>query len=337
MTQQLIKKNRTGGYDRVMPKSWTAAISDKETGAKLVDMLQAFNMYFLSFTGNKKTTRKQVPDTLRRKGLWITYVSYDNKVVTEWYNSDKIDNESWEDSRNWNIGSNSLIGDISMTSDGYWVVNGEVTNIEAKGEKGESPILRADIESGYIQYSYDNEYWYNLVALSYITPNISLLEVNELSAESAPRVTNEGNEYDVKLRFSLPKSPDIRVGSTATAAAGANAKVTNSGTDKHVVLDFTIPRGVQGAPGQKGDGWQLKGFVDNVSQLPSSGTVGDLYLVGTTEPYNAYVYKNNTSKFVNIGNSLEVKAGIFDGGRADTQYGGARVINCGGADAYLTY
>ena len=95
--------------------------------------------------------------------------------------------------------------------------------------------------------------------------------------------------------------------------------------------------GNTGAKGEKGDGWQLKGFVDSVEQLPSSGAVGDLYLVGTNEPYDAYVYKNSISKFVNIGNALEVKASIFDGGRADTLYGGARTINCGGADAYLTY
>lgn len=96
-------------------------------------------------------------------------------------------------------------------------------------------------------------------------------------------------------------------------------------------------QGAQGIQGEKGDGWQLKGFVDSVDVLPSSGSVGDLYLVGTSEPYDAYVYKNSTSKFVNIGNALEVKASIFDGGRADTIYGGAREINCGGADAYLTY
>jgi len=37
-----------------------------------------------------------------------------------------------------------------------------------------------------------------------------------------------------------------------------------------------------------------------------------------------------------VGSLTEVKSGIFDGGRADSKYGGTRTIDCGGADAYLT-
>ena len=64
--------------------------------------------------------------------------------------------------------------------------------------------------------------------------------------------------------------------------------------------------------------------------------LGDLYLVGTATPYQAYVWRGSTYGWVNIGTALEVKASIFDGGRADTKYGGTRTIDCGGADAYLT-
>lgn len=42
----------------------------------------------------------------------------------------------------------------------------------------------------------------------------------------------------------------------------------------------TISMGNTGAKGEKGDGWELKGFVDASSNLPSSGnTLGDLFLV----------------------------------------------------------
>ena len=299
MSQQLVKKGANGKQENVMPRSWIEAIKDKNTGQTLVEILQGFNMYFLSYNGNTEETRKQVPMILRKEGLWITYVKYDHTVITEWYNSDKIDDNSWADSSNWREGNNTLVGDVTISSDGYWVIKGEKTDTKAQGEKGEKPLLRINTNNGYIQYSYNDKYWYDLVSFSLLTP-------------------------------------DIQIGTINTLAAGSKARVTKGGTNTKPVLNFDIPMGVQGAKGDKGDGWQLKGFVDSIEQLPSSGAVGDLYLVGTNEPYDAYVYKNSISKFVNIGNALEVKASIFDGGRADTLYGGARTINCGGADAYLT-
>lgn len=58
-------------------------------------------MYFLSYTGNTERTRYQVPKILRKKGLWITYVKYDDNVYTEWYAADEINDTSWGDSSNW--------------------------------------------------------------------------------------------------------------------------------------------------------------------------------------------------------------------------------------------
>lgn len=229
-----------------------------------------------------------------------------------------------------------LDGNVKVGPNGNWFNNGEDTGIPAVGPAGKTPTITVR-DNKSIDITFDNEHWETLVQLVDITPKIVILEPHVLDASELPTLENEGDDYNVNLRFGLPKSPDVNIDSTVTGTTGDAAKVENLGDEHHLRLKFTIPRGVQGAPGQKGDGWQIKGFVDSVSELPSSGAVGDLYLVGTAEPYDAYVYKNDTSKFVNIGNSLEVKAGIFDGGRADTQYGGARVINCGGADAYLTY
>ena len=72
MSQQLVKKGANGKYSNVNPKSWTEAIKDKNTGQNLVEILQGFNMYFLSYTGDKESTRCLVPNLLRKKGLWIT-------------------------------------------------------------------------------------------------------------------------------------------------------------------------------------------------------------------------------------------------------------------------
>lgn len=296
-TQQLVKKSSVGRYDNIFPKTYLDAIKDRETNKSLIDILSHFNLYYLPYVGNEENTRLQIISKFRRTGLWITYIKYDKTVVSEWYASEDMSDSAWRDSKNWRLANNSLVGDITISSDGYWVINGVVTDNKAQGD---IVRLRINTSTGYIQYSYDEKVWVNLVPFSALTP-------------------------------------DIQIGTINTLAAGSKAKVTKGGTNTKPVLNFDIPMGVQGAKGDKGDGWQLKGFVDSVEQLPSSGAVGDLYLVGTNEPYDAYVYKNSISKFVNIGNALEVKASIFDGGRADTLYGGAREINCGGADAYLTY
>lgn len=141
-TQQLVKKNPAGGYNQVFPRTFIDAIKDKASGVTLAELLQGFNMYFLSYSGNKGVTRLQVPEILRREGLWITYILYDHTVVTEYYNSSKIDDASWKDSKNWRVASNMLIGNISISSEGNWIVDGVDSGIKATGEQGITPLLR---------------------------------------------------------------------------------------------------------------------------------------------------------------------------------------------------
>lgn len=188
-------------------------------------------------------------------------------------------------------------GNVKVGPNGNWFNNGEDTGIPAVGPAGKTPQFR--MSNTHIEISFDGVAWDNLVPLENITPTIA-------------------------------------VGPVKTLAPGSKATVENTGTSRQAVFNFGIPKGEQGAAGQKGDGWDIKGWVDTADLLPSTGTIGDTYMVGTAEPYAVYMYKNSTSKFVNIGSATEIKASIFDGGRADTLYGGAREINCGGADAYLT-
>lgn len=199
----------------------------------------------------------------------------------------------------WDYVSVYVKGNVTVGSNGNWFNEGVDTCIPAVGPAGKTPIIKVrDGEN--IDISFDGEHWEVLLPLTLITP-------------------------------------EIRITDTKTLDAGSKAVVKNIGTLYKPIFEFSIPMGVQGAKGEKGDGWSIKGFIDREDQLPSFSAIGDSYLVGTSEPYEVYVYKDDVSKFVNIGTALEVKASIFDGGRADTQYGGARTINCGGADAYLTY
>lgn len=58
-------------------------------------------MYFISYNGNIQLFRCQVPIKLRKKGLWITYINFQNEVCTEWYDANEIDNTSWGDDSDW--------------------------------------------------------------------------------------------------------------------------------------------------------------------------------------------------------------------------------------------
>ena len=153
MSQQLVKKGINGKHENVMPRSWIEAIKDKNTGQTLVEILQGFNMYFLPYNGNTSSTRCLIPTMLRKKGLWITYVKYDGNVYTEWYAADEIDDKSWGDSSNWRIGNNTLVGDITISANGNWVINGTETKFKAVGEKGNTPLLR--VANNRLQVSYD--------------------------------------------------------------------------------------------------------------------------------------------------------------------------------------
>lgn len=103
MAEQLIQKDcKTGTYKDMYPITTISAIKDLSTGKTLDKILEEHNHLYLPFKDNSKTcTRQQVPNNLRRKGLWITYVSCKGNVITEWYNSDDFSNKAWGDSKNW--------------------------------------------------------------------------------------------------------------------------------------------------------------------------------------------------------------------------------------------
>ncbi len=167
------------------------AIRDKESGVTLSEILQGFNMYFLSYVGDKGNTRLQVPNILRKEGLWITYVLYDHTVITEWYNSEKIDNDSWKDDSNWRIGSNALVGDISISSDGYWIVNGVVTEAIARGEQGITPLLK--YEGTELQVSYnEGKHWEKMTTF---TNNLKIKKYIGINESLPTSGVEEGTIY----------------------------------------------------------------------------------------------------------------------------------------------
>lgn len=312
--QQLIKRdNQEGKYKDIFPQTYIEAISDRQTGVGLDEILNSFNMYFLNYLGDASITRLQVIDKLRRQGLWITYVTFDNKVIIEWYNSTDLSNTAWANSSNWMQGNNMLVGDITISSNGTWVVNGVDTGVIAQGPKGndgidgtdgtngvdgKTPQLRAT--STYIQYSYDGVNWVNIISLEAIT---------------GPAATND-------------------VGKTETLVYGSKSYVKNVGNTHHAIFDFGLVTGPPGSQGQTGAPAQIMLFANT---LPAyNATFADkLVAVGTATPYTLWYGSPTLNAFVEMGPLNEVKASVFDGGRADTKYGGARTIDCGRADAFV--
>ncbi len=105
----------------------------------------------------------------------------------------------------------------------------------------------------------------------------------------------------------------IAVGTVTTGEPGTSVSVSNAGTSGAAVLDFTIPRGtvgqtgavgpqgtqgIQGPKGDDGASITLKGAVNSISNLPTTGNIqGDLYVVQTDG--NGYVW--NGTSWVNVG------------------------------------
>ena len=144
-----------------------------------------------------------------------------------------------------------------------------------------------------------------------------------------PSVVNAGTEERAVLQFNLPEPTKVVVGDVNTVPYGDTAKVINVKSPYDVVLSFNVPTGPPGEKGQKGDGFAINDFKNTVDDLPASGKLGETYIVGTTAPYQVYMHNGTT--FVNIGTLNTIRSGKYDGGRADTNYGGDQGIDCGRA------
>ena len=372
--QQLIKKNsQEGRYEDIFPKTFIDAVIDRESGTTLTDILSNFNMYFLSYNGSKALTRCKIPTILRKEGLWITYVLYDHTVVTEWYNSNQIDDNSWGMDSNWRIASNNLVGDVSVSADGYWVINGLKTEAKAQGETGDTPSIRVGTNNK-LQVSYNNKSWRDVNDHDmYYELRISgnkLQQSNDLG-----KTWHDISDY-IASRFRISNNKleqSVDLGQTWTVLSDYIASWFRWSEDNKVQISRT----------NSGYDWQdfSGSFVDNVrikkyiginESLPTSGVEeGTIYMKG---PYYAetdtnndnpiyrmwvYAWKGDILAWQDNGEFTSIAAGVvqetgtstsnvmsqasvtrefekiqrvFDGGRADSVYGGSRVINCG--DAY---
>lgn len=262
--QQLIKKNSHGGrYEDIFPKTFIDAVEDRESGNTLTEILSGFNMYFLSYNGSRELTRLQVPLSLRKTGLWITYVLYDKTVVTEWYAGEAIDDDSWKNLSNWRIGTNMLVGDISISSDGYWIINGVVTTTKAQGEQGITPMLRVG-SNNHLQVSYTN--------------GSSWVDVSTNPVYTQFRINNNKLEQSVNLDQTWSIISDYIAAwfrwENNTIQISRDNKKTWSDLSPEFTTSLVIEK-----------------YVKTTAELPEDIKVGTIYMVGPiNDKYRLYVF-----------------------------------------------
>lgn len=298
MAEQLIKK--TGeGYSNVMPKSWIEAITDKSTGESLTHILQGFNMYFLSYTGNTEQTRCQVPKILRKKGLWITYVKYDSNVYTEWYNSNNIDDKSWGNSSNWRIGNNELVGDLTISANGNWVINGNETEFRAVGENGNTPILR--VANNRLQVSYDTGNTYHNVDNNPVYTQIRTYNNKlQISTDLGANWIDASDEIAAYFRFNSGQGNNV-----------GNIQISRNNKDWSNLSGNFV------------NNLHISKYIGANETLPTSGIAeGTIYAKGPTYAESdtshnnpiyrlwVYAYKGNTLAWQDNGEFASISAGV---------------------------
>lgn len=299
--KQLIKKNsQEGRYEDIFPKTFIDAVEDRESGNNLTEILSGFNMYFLSYNGSRELTRLQVPLSLRKTGLWITYVLYDKTVVTEWYAGEAIDDASWKNLSNWRVGSNMLVGDISISSDGYWVVNGVITTTKAQGEQGITPMLRVG-SNNHLQVSYTN--------------GSSWIDVSTNPVYTQFRINNNKLEQSVDLGQTWTVVSDYIAswfrftGTTGSSQSDNVGKIQVSRDNGATWSDLS---------GEFTNSLHIKGYVATVPNLPSTAVQGDIYGVGPTyDPSDTeqtnpiyQLYVKDSTGWVNNGKFTSIAAGV---------------------------
>lgn len=128
-------------FTNIFPLQYVSNILDKATGETLTILLTRCNHVFIPFTGDKNVTRAAVPAIMRRKGLYITYITPDSVIITEYFKGNKteVNNEDWVKDENWgtNLTSDNFVPitllDGSVTAE---KLSQEVLDLIGQGFKG---------------------------------------------------------------------------------------------------------------------------------------------------------------------------------------------------------
>lgn len=106
-TKQLYRKSSDGSYPKIFPLAFIQGIKDKRNDKELLSYINEINHFKVDYNENSETTRCQVDNFIRKKGLYITYYNTDtNENITEYFKgnqSDVTDDSIWGNSDNWEL------------------------------------------------------------------------------------------------------------------------------------------------------------------------------------------------------------------------------------------
>jgi len=98
-----------------------------------------------------------------------------------------------------------LGGNVTISSNNTWIVNGIDTGLQAKGDIGNTPLLRKNNDLKAIQVSYDNgENYQTLISYDLLRTTIQV-QVETLPAGSQATAENIGTSLDAIIKFGIPK------------------------------------------------------------------------------------------------------------------------------------
>lgn len=103
MGDQLIKISCTGGdRENINPLTTSDSVIDVKSGKTLDTLIDFQSGVWLPLVNNsKKQTKLLVPLSMRKRGLFSTYVTSSGRIIQEWYIGNTFDDDAWTTESNW--------------------------------------------------------------------------------------------------------------------------------------------------------------------------------------------------------------------------------------------
>lgn len=93
-----------GEYKEINPKIDLQSILESMTEHSISYIFHHYNHFNATWTNTQEATRGQVPPQLRRNGLWLSYINWEGKKITERFKGTDLDAstyEKWIDDAYW--------------------------------------------------------------------------------------------------------------------------------------------------------------------------------------------------------------------------------------------
>lgn len=192
---------KSGNIQNVYPKNYTDNIKYSNDYKNLTEILEDFNCYFLSYTNSPEETRIQLPQSLRKRGIWITYIDNESILHVEYYTAVIFIDTEFQKNENW----------ISFqdTVQHYTYENMSRYSLRVTSESGDNENNRND-KGSYIKYKLyqtdtDNNLKGTIYTINPANPYFDSLRVGNLYDNSKlPYVVISDKNFSIDgLNFSV--------------------------------------------------------------------------------------------------------------------------------------